>query len=197
MASKITEENENHSCVGAKEAEKIRQIIDHQKSLYLSSLSSSSFSSAVAASSTSSFSSSRKISSLLGLMKEGSTSLRRLFDMEHTSLGNYLKDYSVSTIIRPSLLWGSDTHNDIHDDPWTELKQIEDAFDSEIEHQDGVLASQGSFNDEDFMQHDIRLKTRRRKLIRTKSYKSLPRFSLWRCGKFNFRLRLIRNLRIM
>ncbi|KAL0375319.1 UNVERIFIED_CONTAM: hypothetical protein Sradi_3447600 [Sesamum radiatum] len=202
MASEITEEDEdieNHPCMEDKEAEKtrIRRIIAYQRSLYFSSSSSSSFSSAAAAS-TSSFTSPRRSSRLLDLMREGSTSLRRLFDMEHTSLGNYFKDYTVSPIIKPVLLWGGDTDSDVHDDPWAELKIIGGSFDSRNGHQNGILSSKGSFNDEEHMQHSIRLKTRRRKLIRTKSYKSLPRFSFWRCGVgFKFRLRLIRKLRIM
>ncbi|GFP94378.1 hypothetical protein PHJA_001582200 [Phtheirospermum japonicum] len=164
----------------SKEAEKIRQIINYQKTLYrLSSLSSSSFSSP------------RKSSSLLNLMKEGSTSLRRLFDMERISLGNYLKDYSVSPIIRPIFLWGSESDEDIiHDDPWAEMKQNGGTFGTRNydDHQD----------DGDFMKHNksISLKTRKRKLIRTKSYKSLPRFSSWRCGVFRFRLKFTRRLRI-
>ncbi|KAK4396135.1 Auxin transporter-like protein 2 [Sesamum angolense] len=149
-------------------------------------------------SSSSSFTSPRKSSRLLDLMREGSTSLRRLFDMEHTSLGNYFKDYTVSPIIKPVLLWGSDSDTGVHDDPWAELKIIRGSFDSRNGHQNGILSSQGSFNDEGHMQHGISLITRRRKLIRTKSYKSLPRFSFWRCGVgFKFRLRLIRRLRIM
>ncbi|PIN25034.1 hypothetical protein CDL12_02221 [Handroanthus impetiginosus] len=148
MASEITEEqDENHFCIKDKEAEKlrIRQLIDYQKSLYLSSSASSSFSSAAA--STSSFTSPRKSrsSSLLDLMKGGSTSLGRLFDMEHTSLGDYLKDYSVSPIIKPVFLWGSDTDNDLHDDPWSEIRQIKSAFDSISDFQGGVLSSQGKF----------------------------------------------------
>ncbi|KAL2229539.1 UNVERIFIED_CONTAM: hypothetical protein Sindi_1933600 [Sesamum indicum] len=167
---------------------RIRQIIDYQKSLYLSSSSSSSFSSAAA--STSAFTSPRNRSSLLDLMKDGSTSLRRLFDMEHTSLGNYFKDYCVSPIVKPVLLWGSDSDNDAHDDPWAEIKQIGGALRSRIGVQDRLLFTQGSFNDDQhFVQHGKREQTRRRKLIRTKTYKRLPRFSLWRCGGFRFRLR--------
>ncbi|KAL3654928.1 hypothetical protein CASFOL_000714 [Castilleja foliolosa] len=146
----------------SKEAQKIRQILNYQKTLHLSSLSSSS----------SLFSSPRKSSSLLNLMKEGSTSLRRLFDMEHINLGNYLKDYSVSPIIRPIFLWGSESDEDItHDDPWAEMKQNGGVFDSRI--------------DEDFM----KLKMCKRKLIRTKAYRSLPRFSSWRYKMFRFRLK--------
>ncbi|KAL0316387.1 UNVERIFIED_CONTAM: hypothetical protein Sradi_5516900 [Sesamum radiatum] len=196
MASEITEEDDEHpSRIQHREVDtkRIRRIIDFQKSLYLSSSSSSSsFSSAAA--STSSFASPRNRSSLLDLMKDGSTSLRRLFDMEHTSLGNYFKDYSVSPIVKPVLLWGSDSDNDAHDDPWAEIKQIGGELRSRIGGQD----RHGSFNDDqDFVQHGEREQTRRRKLIRTKTYKILPRFSLWRCGGFRFRLRLIRKLRVM
>ncbi|KAL2250417.1 UNVERIFIED_CONTAM: hypothetical protein Sindi_2164000 [Sesamum indicum] len=197
MASEIAEEDEDfekHACMEDKEAQKtrIRRIIAYQRSLYFSSSSSSS------SSATSSFTSPRKSSRLLELMREGSTSLRRLFDMEHTSLGNYFKDYTVSPIIKPLLLWGSDSDSAVHDDPWAELKIIGASFDSGNGHQNGILSSHASFNNEEHMHHSIRIKTRRPKLIRTKSYKSLPRFSFWRCGVgFKFRLRLIRRLRIM
>ncbi|KAL0426259.1 UNVERIFIED_CONTAM: hypothetical protein Slati_2800700 [Sesamum latifolium] len=198
MASEITGEDDEHPFpIQRREVDetRIRQIIDYQKSLYLSS-SSSSFSSAAA--STSSFSSPRSRSSLLDLMKDGSTSLRRLFDMEHTSLGNYFKDYSVSPIVKPVLLWGSDSDNDAHDDPWADIKQIGGALRPRIGGLDRVLSAHGSFNDDqDIVQHGKREQTRRRKLIRTKTYKRLPRFSLWRCGGFRFRLRLIRKLRVM
>lgn len=194
MASEIREEeDQNLSCIQDKEAEKIRirQIIDYQKSLYFSA-SCSSFSSAAASTSSS------KSSSLLDLMKEGSTSLRRLFDMEHTSLGTYFTDYSVSPIIKPILLWGSETDNDeVHDDPWAEVKQIGGDFGSRIGDQDRVISSLSSCNNEEFMQHRKRGKMRKQKLIRTKSYKRLPGFSLWRCGRFKFKLRLIRKLRVL
>ncbi|KAG8374401.1 hypothetical protein BUALT_Bualt11G0128000 [Buddleja alternifolia] len=198
MASEITEEE-----VEDKEAEKIRirQLIAYQKSLYFSTSSSSassSFSSAAASTSAYSSASPRKSSRLLDLMKGGSTSLGRLFDMEHTSLGNYLKDYSVSPIIKPILLWGSDD-DDIHvDDPWAEIKLIGiSAFGSKVGDEERVLSSKGSFKDEDFVKHRKMGKIRKKKLIRTKSYMRLPRFGLWRCGVFRFRLKMFRKLRIM
>ncbi|KAL2479497.1 Uncharacterized protein Adt_32463 [Abeliophyllum distichum] len=195
MASEITEEEEDDeekpSYIVDKEAEKqkIKHIIDYQKSLYFSSSSSSSSSSFSA--SRSSFSSPQKSSSLLGLMKEGSTSLRRLFDMEHTSLGNYFKDYSGSPIIKPILLWGSDSDDAIHDDPWMEIKQIKNSFESSrIDDQSGVVSSKVSFDHDDEIIRKRILRIRRRKLNRTKSYKRLPRFVLWKLGGFKFRFRL-------
>ncbi|KAJ6407752.1 hypothetical protein OIU84_011116 [Salix udensis] len=96
--------------------QRIIQIIEHQKSLYWPSSSSSS-------ASCSSSSSSHKSSSLLDLMKVGSTSLRRLFDMEHTSLATHFQDYSGSPITKPIPLWGSGTENEVHD-PWASIRQI-------------------------------------------------------------------------
>lgn len=194
MASEITQEEdeENPSYVVDKEAEKqkIRQIIDYQKSLYFSSSSSSSSSSFSA--SRSSFSSPQKNRNLLGLMKEGSTSLRRLFDMEHTSLGNYFKDYSGSPIIKPILLWGSDSDDGIHDDPWMEIKQIKGSSESRIDDQNRVVSSKGSSDHDQEIIHKRISRIRRRKLTRTKSYKRLPRFVLWRFGGFRFRLRKLK-----
>ncbi|KAJ4704476.1 ATP-dependent Clp protease proteolytic subunit like [Melia azedarach] len=94
--SEITEENDEEEAVWltGSQREKVRRIIEHQKSLYWSSSSPSSQSSSSA--SCSSFSSCQKSSSLLELMKGGSTSLRRLFDMEHTSLSTYFDKYSGS-----------------------------------------------------------------------------------------------------
>ncbi|GLT89448.1 hypothetical protein SLE2022_074280 [Rubroshorea leprosula] len=88
--SEITEENDedNPSIINDKALKKrLRRIIAYQKSLYFSSSSPSSLSSS--ASSCSSFSSSRTSSSLTDLRKGGNTSLKRLFDMEHTSLSTY------------------------------------------------------------------------------------------------------------
>ncbi|KAL7136269.1 hypothetical protein ABFS83_10G018400 [Erythranthe nasuta] len=166
MASQIA--NEENSCMGDKQGERIRQILNYQKTLHHSS---SSFSSSLASPTKSS-------SSLIELMKGGSTSLRRLFDMEHTSLANYFNNYSLSPLVKPILLWASDDDS-IHDDPWAEFKKNE-----------VVVACS---NDEDFIKRKIRLKSRGRKLIRTKSYKSLPRFRFLICRrifKFKFRLRL-------
>ncbi|CAI9782398.1 unnamed protein product [Fraxinus pennsylvanica] len=191
MASEITQEEDEENPVD-KEAEKqkIRQIIDYQKSLYFSSSSSSSSSSSFSAS-RSSLSSPGKSRNLLGLMKEGSTSLRRLFDMEHTSLGNYFKDYSGSPIIKPILLWGSESDDGIHDDPWMEIKQIKGSSESRIDDQIRVVSSKGSSDDQEII-HKRMSRIRRRKLTRTKSYKRLPRFVFWRFGGFRFRLRKLK-----
>ncbi|KAA8545295.1 hypothetical protein F0562_020079 [Nyssa sinensis] len=193
MTSEITEEkDEDVPCIIDTEAQKkkIRQIIEYQKSLYLSTSSSSSFSSAAA--SCSSFYSSHKSSSLLEMMKEGSTSLRRLIDMEHTSLGTHMKDYSGSPIIKPILLWGSDT-DEIHDDPWSSVKRIGQA--ALADSGTGRLTSEGSHGDYSAYQKGETIVSKH-KLSRTKSFRKLPRFSLRRCKGFRFRLKL-RRLRIL
>ena len=139
MASEITgERDEEPSCIIDAETRElnIRRIIEYQKSLYCSSSSSSSFSTVGASFS---FSSPRKSSSFLDLIKEGSTSLRRLFDKEHKSLENYLKDYSGSPIIKRILLWGSDTDDGVrHDDPWMCIKQAGAMVDYGSESQSGM-----------------------------------------------------------
>ncbi|CAK9139964.1 unnamed protein product [Ilex paraguariensis] len=198
MTSEITEDEDEEALytidTEAKK-NKIRRIIEYQKSLYFSSSSSTSFSSAAA--SCSSFSSSRRSSSLLELMKEGSTSLRRLFDMEHTSLAAHLRDYSCSPVIKPILLWGSDTDDGVHDDPWRSIKQIGDTVHSKNDGQSG-LASEGSFFDGGTVHQNREVRMfGKRKLIRTKSFRRLPRFRVGRCGGFTFRFRLIKRLRIM
>lgn len=192
MASEITEEEDEDGCFIIKteaHRNKIRQIIEHQKSLYLSSSASSSCSSRAASSS----SSSRTSSSLLKLMKGGNTSLRRLFEMEHTSLATHIKEYSGSPIIKPILLWGSDTDDGICDDPWMTFKKVEtvNAFNSPY-----GSASEGSFIDREFTYQKSRHKCRKRKLSKTKTFRRLPRFIQWTCRGFRFRFRL-RRLRIM
>ncbi|KAJ0087827.1 hypothetical protein Patl1_31675 [Pistacia atlantica] len=124
MKPEITEEKDDEEetcCLTGDQRDKIRRIIEYQKSIYLSS-SSSSFSSSSA--SCSSFFSSRRRSTLLELMKGGSTSLRRLFDMEHTSLATHFDNYSGSPIIKTIPLWGSDTDDELNYDPWANIKQI-------------------------------------------------------------------------
>uniref|UniRef100_A0A162A518 Uncharacterized protein n=2 Tax=Daucus carota subsp. sativus TaxID=79200 RepID=A0A162A518_DAUCS len=191
MASEITQEEDEDDCFIIKteaHRNRIRQIIEHQKSLYFSSSASVSYSSTASSSV-----SSRTSHSLLGLMKGGNTSLRRLFEMEHTSLATHMKEYSGSPIIKPLLLWGSDTDDGICDDPWRTFKKAEtvNAFDSPY-----GSASEGSFIDKDFAYQKSRSKWRRRKLNRTKSFRRLPRFIKWTCRGFRFRFRL-RRIRIM
>lgn len=161
----------------------IRRILQYQKSLYNHPSSSSS--------SSSSFSSTRKSSSLLELMKEGSTSLRRLFDMEHTTLKNYFHDYSGSPIIKPILLWGSDTDHD-HDPYWMSLS-IKQACNKSMD--DSRSHSQTWMASESIVQRPSK-----RRLPRTKSFRKLPpRFRFWICGGrgiFRFRPRFLRRLRI-
>ena len=65
--------------------------------------------------------------------------------MEHTSLENYLKDYSGSPVIKPILLWGSDTDDGgvHHDDPWMSIKQARAMVDCGFEGQ-SWMASEDS-----------------------------------------------------
>ncbi|CAJ1804941.1 unnamed protein product [Sphenostylis stenocarpa] len=167
--------------------EKIRKIIQYQKSLYRSTTSSS-FSSSAASSS--SFSSPHKSSSLLKLMKGGSTSMRRLFDMEHTSLATHFDFYSGSPITKPISLWESDSEHDFQD-PWALIKEVGPTrfvgTDRESE-----LASKGCYVDGDFGSQNRNLKSSKRKLTRKKSFRRLPGFGLWRCGRFRFPLRFRR-----
>ncbi|PPS14070.1 hypothetical protein GOBAR_AA06533 [Gossypium barbadense] len=188
ISSEITEEHdeENPYFINSEaQKESIRRIIQHQKSLCWSSSSSSSITSNAAASS-SSISSSRRSSSLLELMKSGSTSLKRLFEMEHTSLLTHFQDYSGSPIVKSVPLWGSDTDGEV-EDPWASIKPIGslDRFET------GSLS--GSVSDGSSMGKDSRFNNRKtrnsnRRLSRKKSYRKLP--------GFRFRLRL-RRLRIM
>ena len=177
--------------------ERIRKIIEYQKSLYRasasSSLSTSSLSSSAASSSL--LSSSGRTNSLINLMKSGSTSLRRLFDMEHTSLATNFENYSGSPMIKPILLWGSDTEDENYD-PWGSIKQFKPNNKSDIGGEMG-FSSKLRFEDREFGTHNIGVRTGNRKLKRKKSFRRLPRFGFWRCRGFRFfRLRL-RKLRIV
>ncbi|XVF76797.1 hypothetical protein PTKIN_Ptkin13bG0295800 [Pterospermum kingtungense] len=189
ISSEIITEDEGNPYFFNSEVEKesIRRIIQYQKSLYWSSSSSSSLSSAAAASSSSISSSSRSSSHLLELMKRGSTSLKRLFDMEHTSLLTHFQDYSGSPITKSIPLWGSDTDSEAQD-PWASIKQTGSVNNFDPGNRSD-FASDGSFVDKDF-----RLKNRKiirntnRRLTRKKSFRRLP--------GFRFRLKL-RRIRIM
>ncbi|KAM3689765.1 hypothetical protein ACJW31_09G071400 [Castanea mollissima] len=184
--SEITEEKDEESplVVGK---ERLRRILEYQKSLYLSSSSPSLY---ISAPSSSSFSSSQKSNSLLELMQGGSTSLRRLFDMEHTSLSNFFENYSGSPIVKAIPLWGSDADDEIHD-PWASIKQVGPTNDSGTDGQNKA-ATEGSFMDGEFGVGNRKVKTSNHKLTRKKSYRRLPGFGLWRCRGFRFRLKLKR-----
>ncbi|CAL5335108.1 unnamed protein product [Camellia sinensis] len=194
MASEITEEKDEEALFTINteaKKDKIRQIIEYQKSLYFSS---SSFSSA--ATSSSSFSSSRISKSLLDLMKEGSTSLRRLFDMEHTSLATHMNDYSGSPIIKSIPLWGSDTDDGVHDDPWKSInRNVGPVFGSGSGAQ-SVLGAESRSMDGIGLPVGRKPRISKHRLNRTKSFRRLPRFSFWRSRDFRFGLRL-RRLRSM
>ncbi|KAK8479776.1 hypothetical protein V6N11_049404 [Hibiscus sabdariffa] len=175
----ITEEQDEENPYfinSAAEKQSIRRIIQHQKSLYSSSPT---ITSASAAASSSSVSSYQRSSSLLELMKSGSTSLKRLFESEHTSLLTHLQDYSGSPVLKSIPLWGSDTDGEV-EDPWTDIKRTGSLNKFETGSLSG-FASDDSFDDR---------KTRngRHRLTRKKSYRKLP--------GFKFRLR-IKRLRIM
>nr|KYP39851.1 hypothetical protein KK1_038843 [Cajanus cajan] len=184
MFSEITEETdeESHWFINTEEQkEKIRKIIQYQKSLYTSSSSLSSSAS----------SSSHKSSNLLGLMKGGSTSMRRLFEMEHTSLATHFESYSGSPMIKPISLWESDSELEFQD-PWALIKESGSTRFVGTE-KESELASKGSFLDGDNGSHQNRNdKSGRRKLTRKKSFRRLPGFGLWRCGRFRFPFRFRR-----
>ncbi|GMI71410.1 hypothetical protein HRI_000810300 [Hibiscus trionum] len=172
----ITEEQDEENPYfinSAAEKRSIRRIIQHQKSLYRIPSSSSS---ASAAASTCSVSSSRRSSSLLELMKSGSTSLKRLFETEHTSLLTHFQDYSGSPLLKSIPLWGSDTDGEV-EDPWADIKRIA----SINKFQTGSLSGFAS-ND------DRKIRNSKHRLTRKKSYRKLP--------GFRFRLR-IKRFRIM
>lgn len=183
MSHEITEETEEESqwFINTKyQKEKIMKIIQNQKFLYSSTTSSSSSSSSL----------SSKSSSLLELMKSGSTSMRRLFEMEHTSLSNHFDYYSGSPIIKPISLWDSDSDRKFQD-PWALIKKVGFTNGYGID-RESELASKGSHMDEDFGSHTRNDKKGKHKLTRKKSFRRLPRFCLWRCGRFKFSLRLRR-----
>ncbi|XVE76526.1 hypothetical protein DITRI_Ditri12bG0180800 [Diplodiscus trichospermus] len=187
ISSEITEEQdeENLNFINSEvQKESISRIIQYQKSLYWSSSSSSSLSSAAASSS--SVSSSHRSSSLLELMKSGSTSLKRLFDMEHTSLLTHFQDYSGSPIVKSIPLWGSDTDGEAQD-PWACVKQS-GSFNNVETGNRSDFASDGSFMDKDFSVKNRKIHKSNRRLTRKKSFRRLPRL--------RFRLRL-RRFRIM
>lgn len=180
MSHEITEETEeeSHWFINTQyQKEKIRKIIHYQQSLYLSTSSSLSSSSK------------SKSSSLLELMKGGSTSMRRLFDMEHTSLSNHFDYYSGPPIMKPISLWDSDSEREFQD-PWDLIKQIGSTNFSFID-RESELASKGSHmdEDEDFGSHK-NAKKGKHQLSRKKSFRKLPGFSSWRRRRFKFHLRL-------
>ncbi|GMN59616.1 hypothetical protein TIFTF001_028709 [Ficus carica] len=189
--SEITEEKdeEGNSFIDTEaQKEKIRRIIEYQKSLYSSSASSSS---SLVASSTLSSSSAHKTNSLINLMRSGRTSLRRLFDMEHTSLATYFEDYSGSPLIKPIPLWGSDSENEIYD-PWASINLSRPSNDSGLV-RENYVNSECSFENKDFSSQKRIVRTGNRKLTRKKSFRRLPRLprlGLWKCRGFIFKLRL-------
>lgn len=113
--------------------------------------------------------------------------------MEHTSLATHMKEYSSSPVIKPILLWGSDTDDGVYDDPWMAIKRTQpsNAYRSPM-----GSALGGSFMDGESAYQNRKQKMRKPKLSRTKTFRRLPRFTQWRCIGFRFRLRF-RRVRIM
>lgn len=200
QTSEITEENDEDMSPFIVnpdlQKERIRRLLQHQKSLYCSS-SSPLYCSAASCSSSSS-SSSHQSSSLVTLMKGGSTSLGRLFDMEHTSLATYFQDYSGSPAVKHIPLWGSDTDDEMRD-PWEGIKSLGSLRNAETDGQASNIASDGTLKNIGFSLKNTRKQNNKRNptLGRKKSFRRLPRFGFWRSSRFfRFRFRL-RRLKIM
>ncbi|XXG60111.1 hypothetical protein AAC387_Pa04g2088 [Persea americana] len=160
--------------------DRIRRIIQYQKSLYYSSSSSC----AASCSSSSTYS---KSSSLLDLMKGGNASLRRLFDMEHTCLSTHFNDYSGSPVIKPIYLWGSDEDEGALSTWSTTIKRLKPPEgSSELDDLIGFASDDDSTDtDSGFAEKKSRNK---QPLSRTKSFRTLPGLRLRRlrvifCGR--------------
>ncbi|WCJ28082.1 hypothetical protein M5689_009791 [Euphorbia peplus] len=179
--------------------DRIRSIIMYQKSLYWSSSSSSSLSSTLAASVSASSPSvsSKSCRSLLELMRGGDTSLRRLFDMEHTSLATHFQDYSCSPITKTIPLWGSETDND-NDmaDPWDGIKQTR-TLHSYLNNGASNFASSGASHVKPESElKNKRIRISRQNLPRKRAFRRLPGFCFWGGRRFRLGLRLKR-LRVL
>lgn len=185
--SEITEEGDEEAprFLDKDQKKSIRRILAHQKYLYCSSSSSSTSALSSSSAGFSSLSSSWKSSSLLDLMKGRSTSLRRLFVMEHTSSATYVEESSGSPMINPIPLWGSDSDCE-HFGPTNES-----VTDGQTK-----LSSEGSFLDGEYVPGNRKVKFSSRSLTRKESFGRLPGFGLWRCRGYRFSFRLKR-LRIM
>ncbi|KAK4253222.1 hypothetical protein QN277_010552 [Acacia crassicarpa] len=179
MLSEITEEIDEDQINIEVQKDKIREIIEHQKSLYHSS--------SLAASCSSTSSTSQR--NLLELMKGGSTSLRRLFEMEHTSLGTHFEYYSGSPLIKPIPLWGSESEGE-YEDPWAMIKTMYNTqFHNQSDDYDreSGLASKGS----DFGNRFVKIgNNHKHRLTRKKSFRRLPGLGTWICERFRFRSRI-------
>lgn len=147
--------------------QRIRQIIEYQKSVCLSST----FSSSVA--SCSSLSSSHKGNSLLESIERGRFSLGRLFEMEHASLATHWQDFNGSPMIKPISLRDNDRDDRFHD-PWMSIRQI------------GPTRDLGP---DEFGLENREARIMTRKLSRTKSFRRLPGFGCCICRGFWFKLK--------
>lgn len=118
--------------------------------------------------------------------------MRRLFAMEHTSLSTHFDYYSGSPLIKPISLWDSDSEVQFQD-PWSLIKQVGSISFSGTDRDNSQLASKGSYIDAaGFGSQNRNYKTDKPKLTRKKSFRRLPGFGLWRCGRFRFHLRFKR-----
>lgn len=174
MSLEITEDDdEENPSTNELKKERIKRIIEYQKSIYYSS----SLSGNTSAESSSAHQSNR----LMELMESGNTSLRRLFDMEDTRLANHLKDYYGYP---PVTEWESNRENE-DDDPWLTI--------NELTQRDSAIETH-SMNNQVGPNTSGKQRARNLKLTRKKSFKRLP--GLWSCTIFRFRFR-IKRVRIM
>uniref|UniRef100_A0A7N1A9Y5 Uncharacterized protein n=1 Tax=Kalanchoe fedtschenkoi TaxID=63787 RepID=A0A7N1A9Y5_KALFE len=196
MSSQITEEEDDAEapCVGINteaQKERIRKIIQRQRCQYMCSAS---FHTPPIKCTALSFC--RRNGSLLELMKLGSASLRRLFDMEHTSLATHFSQYSGSPLTKPILLWGSDS-DDGASDPWEWIKRSVAEKDFQRVTRSGFSFS-GQCVSNGVRNHGGKgeagrgfhvTKRTSLKLARTKSFRRLPKLGVWIWRRLRFRLR--------
>ncbi|CAJ1804769.1 unnamed protein product [Sphenostylis stenocarpa] len=92
--------------------------------------------------------------------------MRRLFDMEHTSLATHFDFYSGSPITKPITLWKSDSEHDFQD-PWALIKEVGPTRFVGTD-RESKLASKGCYVNGDFGS-PIEISSSKRKLTRKKS----------------------------
>ena len=97
-------------------------------------------------------------------------------------------------MIKPISLWDSDSERE-YKDPWALFKQIGSTPFAGTD-RESELASNGSYMDRDFGYVNRNDKSGKRKLTRKKSFRRLPGFGLWRCGRLRFPLRF-RRLKVL
>ena len=157
MISEISEEDQEEApeiIDPEVQKQRIRQIIEYQKSIFMAYT----FSSSVA--SCSLLPSSQKGNSLLELIERRRFSLGKLFEMEeNTSLATHFQDFRGWPMIKPIALWDNNREDKFHD-PWMFVKQIGPTKDLEPY---------------EFEQENRETRMRNRKLSRSKSFGRLPR----------------------